>query len=495
MHDKRIRIAVGAISTWNIVVLLAGSLAAAQVEIDAGIVPQPGDSITARVRFDKPQDTATKLTAELIFPKGDLQSIRAGQWNADRALWTFDPVPLGANQGVARLVVRASAAADGVICGGPFFVGAAPILARLRQFADWMIAHPHDFIFVEGYYYRTLLGLYEITGEKRYLDLAREGAEKLLRRQAAEGYWGTGYGGVYLADTGSALGLLVNFHKHGTPDERKRIDAALGRYVDLLLVKGDSQGNPFVHVDGSVGIGFRSFRDGKSSGDLNKPYTIATALTGGEIFAALFYLHGDPAHKAIAVKACDWLLDTMNDEGVFPCIIEDWNPAGANQDNLWRSDSLSASTYVGEGLVQAWTYIDDAAFRQGIERRIKPHIGWLLRTQNADGSWGDPRTEVGQFDQARGLGVVNLLAWYYRNVVPDPRVAAAIRRYCLLLLDDRRDSYANVAPAELAKSRWKVPLEHVATALAGRALVEVIKPGADCYRWKEAKPSPQKAVR
>ena len=492
MNNRATVVGEGAILTLGVIVLLAGSLDAAQLEIDAGIVPQPDDSITARARFEKPQDTTTNPTAELVFPNGNSKSFRAGRWSADGTLWTFDPVRLGTDHGVGRLVVRASAAADRAMCEEPFFVGAAPLLARLRQFTDWMVAHPHDFIFVEGYYYRTLLGLYEITGEKRYLDLVREGAERLLRRQAAEGYWGTGYGSVYLADTGSALGLLVNFHKHATPDERKRIELALRRYVELVLVKGDSRGNPFVHADGSVGIGFKTFRDGKGSGDLNKPYTIATALTGGEIFAALNYLHGEPAHKTIAVKACDWLLNTMNDEGVFPTIIEDWNPGGANQDTLWRLYPLSAATYVGEGLVQAWTYIDDVAFRQRIERRIKPHIEWLLRTQNTDGSWGNPETEVGQFDQARGHGVVNLLAWHYRNVSPDPRVAAAIRRYCLLLLDDRRVSYTNVAPAQLAKSRWAVPLEHVGTALAGRALVEVVKPGADCYRWKEPKPSPMK---
>ena len=112
---------------------------------------------------------------------------------------------------------------------------------------------PHDFIFVEGYFYRTFLGLYEITGEKRYLDLAKQGAEKLLKKQAPGGYWGTGYGSVFLADTGSALGLLTNIYKHATPEERKRIDDALNRYVELVLVKGDSTGRPFVHEDGSSG--------------------------------------------------------------------------------------------------------------------------------------------------------------------------------------------------------------------------------------------------
>ena len=109
-----------------------------------------------------------------------------------------------------------------------------------------------------------------------------------------------------------------------------------------------------------------------------------------------------------------------------------------------------------------------------------------MRTQNADGSWGNKATEVGLFDQARSHGVINLLVWYHENVKRDPRVAAAIRRYYLLILDDHRTSYQHVASAKPVKSRYRVPLDYVATSIAGRALVEIIKPGADCYRWKKS---------
>lgn len=474
---------IAALST----IALAGLGLAAQVEIDAGIVPQPGETIAVRVRFDKPMDTTTRPSAELIFPVGDPQGLREGAWNKEGTVWRFTAARLGKNKGLGRLVIRAAVAADGtdaVAHEEPFVVGAEPILAQLRRLADWMIARPHNFIFVEGYYYRTFLGLYEITGERRYLELARKGAEKLLKTQAPEGHWGTGYGSVYLADTGSALGLLINLYKHATPEERKRIDAALNRYVDLVLVRGDSKGRPFVHPDGSLGVGFDAIRDGKMSGEMNRPYIISTALTGAEVFAALYYLHSQDSHKQIAVKACDWMFGTMNEDGVFPYIIEDFNPKGANREELWRSYRHCASAYVGEGAVQAWTYIDDAAFRQRIQWRIKPHIAWLVRTQNADGSWGDKGTAVGLFDQARSHGVVNLLVWYYHNVSRDPQVAAAVRRYCLLILDDQRTAYQHVAATQPVKSSYRVPLDYVATSLAGRALMEIIKPGADCYQWK-----------
>jgi len=468
--------------------IAAGSSWAEQVEIDAPIVPKPGDTITARVRFDKPIDTTAKLSADLFFPDGDSQGLRAGQWNEDGKLWTFAPVKLGPNKGLARLVVRAASASDArdkVAHEEPFLVGSEPILARLRTLADWMTARPHNFIFVEGYYYRTLLGLYEITGENHYLDLAKQGADKLLKRQTPEGYWGTGYGNVYLADTGSALGLLLNLYKHATPEEQKRIDAALNRYVDLVLVRGDSKGRPFVHEDGSLGVGFRAGKDGRVTSDLNKPYTISTALTGEEVFAALHYMHGKEPHQRIAMKACEWLFGTMDKDGSFRYVFEDVNPHGANHDAARRDYAYCASAYVGEGMIQAWTYLDDAAFREGIQTRIKPHIQWLLRTQHPDGSWRDKTTDVGLFDQARSHGVVNLLVWYHENVDRDPRVAAAVRRYYLLILDDRRASYQSVAAAQPVKSRYAVPLDYVATSLAGRALVEIIKPGADCRRWKK----------
>ena len=470
--------------------VLAGSALAAKVEIDAPIVPKPGNSITVRVQFEKPLDTATKPSADLIFPAGEPQGLREGQWNKDGTLWTFATVKLGANKGLARLVVRAAAATDGtdmVVHEEPFLVGSEPLLAQLRKMADWLVARPHDFIFVEGYYYRTYLGLYEITGEQRYLKLAKEGAEKILKKQDPGGFWGTGYGGVFLADTGSALGLLLNIYKHSTPDEQKRIDDAMNRYADLVLVKGDSKGRPFVHEDGSLGIGFGSMKDGKVVDEINKPYTIATALTGEEVFAGLYYMQGKDSYKKVAMKAADWLFGTLNKEGVFPYIIEDWNPKGANQEEMWRSYRYNTSAYVGEGMMQAWTYIDDPEFRKSIERRIKPNIGWILRTQNPDGSWDVNTTNIGLFDQARSHGVVNLLVWYHENVDRDPRVAAAVRRYYLLILDDHRQSYQHVMSPTPVKSPYRVPLDYISTSISGRALVEIIKPGADCYRWKEQK--------
>jgi hypothetical protein len=380
-----------------------------------------------------------------------------------------------------------------VEAGEPSLVaGTKPLVERLKGITKITMAGKFEggkeyktSIFVEGYNQRAILALYEITGEKHYLEHVRKWVHKLLDLQLPEGYWGTGYGDVYFADTGSALGLFVNFYKFATPEEQKRIDAALERYIHLLVVKGDTTGTSFVHEDGSIGCGFGADKQGKITGNLNLPYTIATGLTGAEIFAAWHYMKGNPRDKQIAIKACGWMLtsmvgevpiDDMSQPGQIPYIFYDsTNPAYAGHTSkmqgrplTWKQWPYDTSAYAGEGFISAWTYIDDKEFRQDLGRRIKPHIEWLLRTQNEDGSWAKKKSP----DQLRSHGVVDLLQWYHNNVDRDPRVAQAVRRYADLLADPVRSAYLTEHPIGLC--------------LAGRAIATIIRPGVDCNRWKDS---------
>jgi hypothetical protein len=449
--------------------------------VDVGaIVPQPSQPIALRVRFRDPMDRSSTLTGELSLPDMQPVALEEGRWDAEGRTWRFAPLTPPPAEGAAILHLGGGKRADGLLMMDEqhqLVIGTGPILERLRSIAEWMMENEQAAIFVEGYNERTILGLYEITGEQAYLDHVRQWAHKLLDAQKPAGFWGTGYGDVYFADTGSALGLLINFYKFATPEERSRIDTALGRYLDLLLVKGDSTGKPFVHEDGSLGVGYHADKEGNIRSDLNKPYTISTALTGAEIFAAWYYMKGNERDKAIAIKACDWILDTVVGEeppdpwaqpGQIPYYIDDWNKDRQNREWIWKRWPYDTSAYAGEGFIAAWTYIDDDEFRASLAQRVRPHIDWLLRTQNEDGSWA----VKGSGDQLRSHGVVNLLLWYYENIRRDPRVADAIRRYYHLLLDGERSRYLNV------------PGNGIATSLAGRALVEIIKPGVDCYRWK-----------
>ncbi|MEA3399719.1 MAG: discoidin domain-containing protein [Armatimonadota bacterium] len=454
-----------------------------RLEVDA-IVPTPGEPIEVGVRFGHGMDAASSVVGEIILPGGKPVILGGGRWSDRGRVWQFDPVTLGPDQGLATVPLAGARRLNGVLMLAeerPLIIGTEPILQRLRGIAEWIIENEQPAIFVEGYNERTLLALHEITGERRYLQHVRTWAGKLLDAQKPAGYWGTGYGDVYFADTGSALGLLINFYKFATPQERARIHTALERYLHLLLVEGDSTGKPFVHEDGSVGVGYHTDDQGNITKDLNKPYTIATALTGAEIFAAWYYMKGNERHKQIAIRACDWLLDTMvgpvppdplAEPGQIPYCIEDWNPGGRDRAWVWTRWPYDTSAYVGEGLIAAWTYIDDEQFRRRLVQRVRPHIQWLVRTQNADGSWA----EKSSGDQLRSHGVVNLLLWYYHNVDPDPRIANAIRRYYALLVDEERGRYL------------QVPGNGIATCLAGRALVEIARPGVDCYRWRDQSP-------
>jgi len=441
--------------------------------LDLGeIIPRPNEPLAITVYFDRAMDPDSRLEAELSLPGADAQALTEGSWDASQRAWQFAPVSVGTQEGVGRVTVGGARTAAGTLMlheSTDVAVGEGPLLERLRAIAAWMMEHPHKAIFVEGYNQRTILGLYEITREDQYLEHVRTWVEWLLAYQKPEGYWPTGYGDVYFADTGSALGLLINYHKFATADEQRAIDRALERYADLLLVRGDSQGRPFVHEDGSLGVGYHADKEGNVQSDLNKPYTIATALTGAEIFAAMYYMTGQSRYKDIAVRACDWLLDTMAPSGQIPYYIDDWNPGRKDQHYVWQRWPYDTSAYAGEGFLAAWTYVDDPAFRQDLGRRVRPHIDWLLRTQNDDGSWATK----GSGDQLRSHGVVNLLLWYNENIQRDARIAAAVRRWYVLLLDQERNAYL------------RAPGDGIATSLAGRALLEIIRPGVDCYRWKD----------
>ena len=90
-------------------------------------------------------------------------------------------------------------------------------------------------IFTGGCYMRNLVAGYKIFGDKRYLDTATAYADWLLTKQSERGYWQTGYAGrIYLADTGSALGLFIVLYPHVDAARRTQYLAAMQRYVDAI---------------------------------------------------------------------------------------------------------------------------------------------------------------------------------------------------------------------------------------------------------------------
>lgn len=455
-----------------------------RVNIDNDIIALPGNYISVLIKFTEPMDADREVSGRLVLPGSSDLILTGGSWMNGGTLWRFKPVKLNTIAGMGRLYISGAKTRETELMmqeeNVPVCVGVQPIIERVKKMGEWMMKNPNSHLFVEGYNLRTLLGLYEITGEQKYLDYVKKSVSIMISAQKPEGYWGTGYGDVYFADTASALAILINYYKYASSSEKRDIDTALNKYINLLLVTGDDKGQPFVHKGGSVGVGFSTDKQGGITSSLNKPYTIATALTGAEIFAAMYYLTGNDSYKGISIKACEWIFNAMDISGRIPTYSyqgEHWESFRKDIDFIWRWPYNSAA-YAGEGFIAAWTYIDDPDFRRELEQRVRTNIEWILRTQNRDGSWSD----YGSQQQLRSHGVVNLLVWYYHNVFKDPRIAHALQRYYLLLLDEPRSKYLRI-PGD-----YQVPVKSVGTigtAIAGRALVDIIKPGVDCNRWKE----------
>ncbi len=402
-------------------------------------------------------------------------------------------------------MVKPSAATAVLLLAGMAF-GASPFCddcqATRRNFhdlCDYIMKEKREMptIFVAGYYMRTLVAGYEIFGERRYLDAAIAHADGLLKRQMPSGYWGTGYGRIYLADTASALGEFIVLDKHVNAARRELYLDALRTHVTAIERDG------LIHPSGALGTGWRLNPDGKLAEVYRDEYTIASGLTGGEVFTWMYYKTHHDKYRRVAYEALRWILSTMNADGIIPYNLKgefaDLNRHGdaGNDYNLWRRLPYTTSSYVGEGILSFDLYSSKPEWKDEIRRGLKPHIEFLLRTQHPDGTWMDrtPPPEQRSLkaweympfaDQTRSPGIINLLIWYHQHVSPDPRVAAAVKKFDRFLLDpNNARSYGML---HRGAHRSEPPSNHphtyddIVTSIAGRALADIISPGVDA-RW------------
>jgi hypothetical protein len=375
----------------------------------------------------------------------------------------------------------------------PFCSNCDATRRSLRQICDYILAERSDFaadtksartIFTNGYYMRTLTAGYAIFGDRRCLETVIRYADLLLGRQTPRGYWGTGYGNIYLADTGSALGLFIALHRHVDPDRKTKYFEAVRRYV--TAIENDGLINP----SGAIGTGYRTDREGHITEPYRDEYTISSALTGAEIFTWMYHVTRIDKYRRVAFNALRWILGTMRADGVIPYVLAgEGSPLSGSGDpavefRLWERARYLTSAYVGEGVLSFDLYCKKPAWKTEIRRKIKPHIEFLLRTQNADGTWAVPDTQK-SWDQKRSPGVVNFLIWWYEKVERDPRAAAAVRKFDAFLLDPARardfgmlNAGAQVDPSV---SSPETRLDCV-TGIGGRAVADILMPLVDA-RW------------
>jgi hypothetical protein len=368
---------------------------------------------------------------------------------------------------------------------------------------------PMTAIFITGYYMRALVGGYEIFGDQRYLHTAITYADTLLKLQNPQGYWLTGYGGIELADTGSAVGLFAVLYKHVDKDRQGKYVAAIQRYVDEI------EKDKLILPSGALGYGWATNCNKKNDPahcwftgpPLSEAMTVirpgteitASSLTGGEVFTWLYQMTKNDKYRRLAYNSQRWVLSVMRKDGVIPDvdpedgIFLEKQGDPENDFLLWDSAPDHNSTYTGEGLMSFDLHCDQLEWQAELRGKIKPHIEWVLRTQNANGSWGhpDPRSKsaCNTFDQSRSPGIANLLIWYYEHVDKDPRVLEAVRKFDRFLLNKEDSKAFGIlsAGAFNPSSCWD---GDAATALAGYALTDILVPGLSSNWETEAHGEP-----
>lgn len=349
-----------------------------------------------------------------------------------------------------------------------------------HKFCDYVAAEKQDvkYIFIGGYYMRDLVAGYQIFGERRYLDVAIAYADSLLAKQSPRGYWQTGYSRLYLADTGSALGLFIALYDHVDKERQRKYFEAIQRYVDAIERDG------LIRPSGALDVGMLLDTNGVPTTAYREDYTISSALTGGEIFTWMYHQTKKDKYRQIAYDTQKWILSTMRTDGVIPYN----HPTGKsdlrkqgdpkNDHMLWTNSLYLTSAYVGEGLLSFDLYCGKRAWQKDLRARIKPHIDYVLTTQNPDGTWAPSSL----WDQKRSPGIINLLIWYYRYVEKDPHIPAAIRRFeAFILVPENGRKFGLLNAGAMPQPKEQAPFDCV-TSLTGRALADMIKPGVDA-KW------------
>jgi hypothetical protein len=347
-----------------------------------------------------------------------------------------------------------------------------------RKLCDWIVKNRPRYhtIYVGGYYMRDLVAGYEIFGDRKYLDTAIAYGDYLLKMQMPNGFWATGYGAVYLADTGTAVGLFAVLYKHVDPARQKKYVAAVKRYTDAI------QAHHLILPNGAFASGWDRVKDGKMSKLDMSEYTLSSTLTGAVVYTWMYHMTKEDRYRQVAHRALKWIFSTMSSDGNIPYIEAaeggNWAKRGSftSDEMLWSKMTYGTSGYVGEGVIAFDLYCGNPAWQKWIQKAVRPNIEFLLRNQLPDGTWSRNGRE--SWDRTRGTTVVNYLIWYYDHVDPDPRIQNAVQRFDAFITNpENGKSYGMFFDG--ATGGNKADAFNSGTSITGRALADILKPGVD----------------
>jgi len=292
-------------------------------------------------------------------------------------------------------------------------------------------------LFVEGYLARGLAAagrlLAEPNNQVEWFDpneasaFAERFASQLVAHQHQTGYWSLGYGAIYLADIGSAIGLFTTLdvlpsgpsgpmapglRPEGHPPEISARIAAARRFVAAMEQDG------MLHPNGAVGVGWPGTRIPRSKTRISRePYLVSTALAGIETCAWLWMRTGADGDRNRALQALDYTLSQLGTDGAYTTALA-------------RDAPFTTAAYVQEGWIAADVLLQDPDTRLRLQAALPPHVDWLLRTQRPDGTW----TSGADGEFARTPAIINFLLWYDQRFGARDDVRAAIRRASRILL-------------------------------------------------------------
>lgn len=313
--------------------------------------------------------------------------------------------------------------------------------ALLARAADWIAttlpglaknnvsANGHSLatsIFINGNLARSVLAASRVSGDGgaaavgfSWCDALAAAQQPIATSSGADGGWfDTGYDDLFLADTGTAVVAAELCWVMSPPGARRDAWAAMLRQYTNFVVDGcvsapaaghygegcPPPGTGWLLQDGSLGDGYVARRLNNFS------YTIATATTGSAflpLWAALPLAdHGllpAPALQAAALAAVRWIVGNRSDDGRIPYIITPRDRA---------DHDLQCITYSAESFVVMARLSPPA--REELQS-LDSTASWLLRSQNADGSWGNA-SNVGEVE--RSPRAVSLLRFYADEYQP-----------------------------------------------------------------------------